>query len=78
MSDNIKICSMNVRGISCRLKHQDLFDLLKKKKMGIYCLHDVHIASHNQKQYKIDWGSDIIFSSGTSIQGGSWLCSMTV
>ena len=70
MSDNIKICSMNVRGISCRLKRQDLFDWLKRKKMGIYCLQDVHIASHNQNQYKIDWGSYIIFSSITSNSRG--------
>ena len=63
MTSNLKICSMNVRGISERSKRCDLFSWLRKKKYSIYCLQDIHVGSKYDYQFKTDWGGEAILNT---------------
>ena len=40
MASFLKICSMNVRGITDSIKRKDVFNWLKDKNYSIYCLQD--------------------------------------
>ena len=62
MTGNIKICSMNVRGLADHKKRFDLFSWLKQKKFSIYCIQDTHSNLWNEQAFRQDWGSDIIFN----------------
>ena len=67
MSDLIKIGCMNVRGLGDDKKRHDVFSWLKRKNYSIYCLQDIHIDSHNAVKFCLDWGSEIIYSSYSSM-----------
>ena len=70
MNNCLKICSINVRGLADAVKRIDLFNWLKKKQFSIYCLQDVHICQKNQKKFREDWGSEILFSGISSESRG--------
>ena len=61
MTNNVKICSLNVRGLSDRKKRKDVFAWLQQKHFSIYCLQDIHVDAYakilNQK-YKPGYRTD--------------------
>ena len=63
MASFLKICSMNVRGITDSIKRKDVFNWLKDKKYSIYCLQDIHVGDKNKTAFEKDWGSEVIMSS---------------
>ena len=60
---NVKICSMNVRGLGNEEKRRDVFNWLKKKNHAIYCLQDIHVGDKNKTAFCKDWGSEVILSA---------------
>ena len=63
MASFLKICSMNVRGITDSIKRKDVFNWLKDKNYSIYCLQDIHVGDKNKTAFEKDWGSEVIMSS---------------
>ena len=70
MIKQIKICSMNVRGLAENKKRFDVFSWLKKKKFSIYCLQDIHVSECNELNFKQDWGSEVILHGFTTESRG--------
>ena len=63
MAGNLKICSLNVRGITDPTKRKDIFNWLKDKNYSIYCLQDIHFGNQNKNAFGKDLGSEVIISS---------------
>ena len=63
MINNVKIGSMNVRGLAEKTKRQDVFNWLKQKKYSILCLQDVHVGQKNRNAFIKDWGGEVLLSS---------------
>ena len=60
---NLKVLSVNVRGLGESAKRRDVFNYLKSKKCQIYCLQDTHFTSENEKRIRCEWGGECIFNS---------------
>ena len=70
MSTNVKIISMNCRGLNGRQKRRDVIHYLRKKNASIICLQDVHFTDNMETIVKAEWGGEVCFSSFTSNSRG--------
>ena len=68
--EDIKIASMNCRGLANKVKRRDVFDYMRKKQFSIICLQDVHFESKQENQIAAEWGLDAYFSSFKSNSRG--------
>ena len=59
----LKVCSMNVRGITDPIKRKYVFNWLKAKNHSIYCLQDIHVGDKNKTAFEKNWGSEVIMST---------------
>ena len=66
----IKILSTNCRGLGDSGKRRDVFNYLREKKFGIYCLQDTHFTEALEPYIRAEWGGEIIFNSYTSNSRG--------
>ena len=67
---DLKIGSLNVRGLGDRLKRRQLlFDWLRRKKFSIYVL-QVHCSEIAIPVWSVEWGYKTIFCCCTSAKGG--------
>ena len=66
----IKISSTNCRGLGDYKKRKDVFNYLRNKKHGIYCLQDTHFTKNMEPYIKAEWGGEVIFNSHTSNSRG--------
>ena len=62
MSDEVTICSMNVRGLTDDKKRRDVFHWLQSKKCSIYCIQDFHGKKGLENTYSTEWGYKAIFN----------------
>ncbi|MCG7878665.1 MAG: reverse transcriptase domain-containing protein [Candidatus Thiodiazotropha endolucinida] len=62
----IKIASTNCRGLGDYSKRKDVFNYLRDKKIGIYCLQDTHFTTALEPYIRSEWGGEVIFNSFTS------------
>lgn len=62
MSDDVKILSLNCRGLGDRNKRSDVFDFLKSKKYSIFCLQDIHSSENTEDTFRTEWEGKCIFS----------------
>ena len=73
MKEEIKILSVNVRGLATATKRRDIFKWLKEHKADIYCLQDVHCKPALVNYWAAEWGYKSIYapyrgdSRGTAI-----------
>ena len=70
MSD-VKICSLNVKGLRDGKKRTAVFTWLKKKNFDIYLLQETHSTGPDIGHWKRAWGSSCFWSHGTSNSRGS-------
>ena len=56
---DLKIMSMNVRGLADKQKRLDVFDYLKNLDNTIYCIQDMHCITENLHTYEQKWGNEI-------------------
>ena len=70
MTSNIKIRSLNVRGIQCKQKRDLVFTEMSKYSNDIILLQETHSTVFDEKYYKNKWGTDIFFSHGESNSKG--------
>ena len=66
----LKFCSFNVRGINDKKKRIDVFNWLKRKKVDICFLQEVHSTKDLELKWRNEWGYEAFFSSGKSNSKG--------
>ena len=65
-SDSLKLVSLNVRGLSNFRKHRAFFTWCRKQKADLIFLQETHSTKAGEYKWKKEWGSEIIFSHGSS------------
>ena len=64
MSGDLKICTINVRGLkSDATKRRDMFSWLRKKRLDIYLLQETHCSKQLEQYWRNEWGYKAFFSS---------------
>ena len=66
----LKVCSLNVRGLGDRLKRREMFNWLRTKNYSIYMLQEVHCSENTISVWSAEWGYKTLFSCCTSARGG--------
>ena len=75
----LKILSVNCRGLGLIEKRLDVFNYLKSKQCDIYCLQDIHSTVGSEMFIESQWGNRCLFSSfSSSSRGVAILFSKTV
>ena len=69
--DDVKICSLNVKGLRDGKKRTAVFTWLKKKNFTVYFLQETHSTQSDCRKWNSDWGSTCVWSHGTSQSRGS-------
>lgn len=62
----IKIMSLNCRGLGNLQKRKDVFNYLHSKQYSIYCLQDTHFTGADRNTIRSSWGYEAFFSPGRS------------
>ena len=62
---NLKILSLNVRGLRNAGKRKAIFSYLKNQKASIFCLQETFSKKDDEKIWTSEWGGKILFSHGT-------------
>ncbi|KAJ8028408.1 LINE-1 retrotransposable element ORF2 protein [Holothuria leucospilota] len=70
MTGEIRISSLNCRGLCDRNKRKDVFDYLQGLKNHIYCLQDVHWDVNLVDTVPVEWGFDCYFAPGSNNSRG--------
>ena len=65
-SDSLKLVSLNVRGLSNFRKRRAIFTWCRKQKADLIFLQETHSTKAGEYKWKKEWGSEIIFSHGSS------------
>ena len=66
MAENIRIMSLNCRGLGNTQKRKDVLNYLRQKKFSIYCLQDTHFTKDIENRIRSEWGYKTYFSHGKS------------
>ena len=67
---DLKICSLNVRGLGERLKRRETFNWLRAKMFSIYLLQETHCSENTTATWSSEWGYKTLFSCCSSASGG--------
>ena len=67
---DLKICSLNVRGLGDKLKRREMFNWLRRKYYSIYMLQEMHCSENTISVWSAEWGYKALFSCCTSAKGG--------
>ena len=67
---DLKIGSINVRGLGDNQKRREIFNWLKAKNFSIYFLQEVHCTESTTSIWAAEWGYETLFSCCTSAKGG--------
>ena len=62
MSMNIKVSSLNVRGINNCIKRKKIFRDILIKKFYFFLIQEVYSMAKVESLWKSEWGGEIIFS----------------
>ena len=66
----LKIISMNVRGIRNLKKRRSLFYIFKQNNYDIICLQETHIKEIDKNMIENEWGPNFHLSEGTTHSKG--------
>ena len=64
--DSLKLLSLNVKGLSNPRKRRAIFTWRRKQRAELIFLQETHSTKNSECKWKKEWGSDIIFSHGSS------------
>ena len=67
---DLKICSLNVRGLGDNQKRREIFNWLRSKALSIYFLQEVHCSENVTTIWSAEWGYKTLFSSFSSAKRG--------
>ncbi|CAH3187433.1 unnamed protein product, partial [Porites lobata] len=62
---NLKLVSLNVRGISNFTKRRTIYTWCRKQKADFVFLQETHSKKETEVQWKNEWGGEILFSHGS-------------
>lgn len=65
-TENSKLVSLNVRGISSFRKRRDIFTWWRKRKADFMFLQETHSKKDIEIYWKNEWGTEIVMSHGGS------------
>ena len=60
MGEQIRIISMNCRGLGDKVKRKDVLNYMTQKQYSIMCLQDIHIDPSEEQRVINEWGSDAV------------------
>ena len=66
---NLKIMTLNARGLANQSKRRDLFQYIKAKGASICCIQEFHCTESLEHIYKAEWGHGCLFSGNST---NSW------
>ena len=73
--DNVKIVSLNTRGLGNDLKRRKIFRYMKKSKADFCMIQETHCTKKLEGIFSNEWGGKCLFSHGTSnARGVAILC----
>ena len=67
---NVKVLSLNVRGLRNQIKRRAIFTYLKRQKADIYCLQETYSNELDEKIWQAEWGGKVVFSHGSQHRRG--------
>ena len=67
---DIKVCSLNVRGLGNNFKRRCVFNWIRNLDFHLILLQETHSTSKSERRWKHEWGYKIIFNHGTSESAG--------
>ena len=67
---NIRISSLNVRGLQDEKKRKELYNILYKENPTIVCLQETHSTAETEIGWAMQWGGEIDFAHGSSNSQG--------
>ena len=67
---NLKLASLNCRGLDNNKKRTDVFDWIKSKKIDICALQETHSQASNNNIWEHEWGYKCFFSNNNSQSRG--------
>ena len=67
---DLRIFSLNVRGLRNISKRKKLFRMFKEKKYDVICLQETYVTKDAVEQWKTEWGGGLIYSEGTNHSRG--------
>lgn len=67
---NLKIASLNVRGIGNNAKRKEVFNWLRSKKFSVYMLQEVHCSVKTVDIWTCEWSYKALFSCCASNKVG--------
>ena len=68
---DLKVASLNVRGLGNKEKRRETFNWLRSKRFSIYLLQETHCTNNFMQQWTSEWGYQALFSCCTSNKAGS-------
>ena len=70
--DNLKIFSMNVRGLRNDTKRQKVFQWLKNKDCSLYLIQETHSSPDINEKWKNEWHEASYFSGKIEYHNQKW------
>ena len=70
MAGNLRIFSLNTRGLRNRLKRNAIFQLCKQQKYDVICLQETYITAKDVELWKKQWGGKMFHRCGTTHSRG--------
>ena len=67
---DLRIGSINTRGLGDRFKRREIFNWLKCKKMSVYFIQEAHCTQDNIHDWRAEWGYQALFSCCSSNKAG--------
>ena len=67
---DLKIASINVRGLGNNTKRREVFNWLRTEKLSIYMLQEAHCSDVTSDLWSSEWGYKALFSCCTSNRAG--------
>ena len=64
MVENLKIMSLNCRGLRDNSKRKDVFKYLRERNYSICCLQDTHLTDEDYRYIRSQWGFEVFLSPG--------------
>ena len=68
--NNIKLVSLNVRGLQNKLKRTTLFNYFKREKFDIICMQEAHVTARDVPAWERQWGGKFFVNEGTNRKRG--------
>ena len=60
--NELRICTMNCRGLGDYRKRRDVFHYLRRSNFNIYLLQDIHCQKKMENIFRNAWGTDILIA----------------